>query len=234
MNKTFRNYAIIWAILLAMFNVVAFVTPNEVEGMSKFGGAFWAGYIFITIAFIGQLAVAYYAFRTQENAKKFFYRVPLIAISWSGLILMLVIGSLCMIIPDMPNWLGVIICFVILGFNVIALAKADAAAELVEKVDEKIKNQTFFIRSLTVDAESLLARAKSDVAKAECKKVYEAIRYSDPMSHSALAYTESEITVKFTKLTEAVAAAEDEATAALAEEVVILVGDRNKKCKLLK
>ena len=234
MSKTFRNYTIVWAVMLAMFNVVAFVTPNEVAGISKFDGAFWAGYIFITIAFIGQLAVAYYAFRVQETAQKFFYRVPLVTISWSGLILILVIGSLCMIIPGMPNWLGVIICFTILGFNAIALAKADTAVELVAQVDEKIKNQTFFVRSLTIDAESLLARAKTDLAKAECKKVYEAIRYSDPMSHSALAYTESEITIKFTKLTEAVGAGNDEAVAALAGEVVILVGDRNKKCKLLK
>lgn len=234
MNKTFRNYAIIWAVLLAMFNVIAFVTPNEMAGMTKFGGAFWAGYIFITIAFIGQLAVAYYAFRAQGNAQKFFYRVPLITISWSGLILTLVFGSACMIIPDMPNWLGVIICFLILGFNVISLAKADAAVELVEKADEKIRNQTFFIRSLIVDAEGLLARAKSEAAKAECKKVYEAVRYSDPMSHSALAFAENEITIKFAKLTEAVGASDDEAVATLAEEMVVLVGDRNKKCKLLK
>lgn len=234
MNKTFRSYTIVWAVLLAMFNVVAFVTPNEMAGMTKFGGAFWAGYIFISLAFVGQLAVAYYAFRAQENAQKFFYRVPLITISWTGLILTLVFGSACMIIPDMPNWLGVIICFVILGFNAMSLVKADAAAELVEKADEKIKNQTFFIRSLTVDAESLLARAKSEVAKAECKKVYEAVRYSDPMSHSALAYIESEIAVKFTKLTEAVGEGDDQTITALAEEVVILAEDRNKKCKLMK
>lgn len=234
MKKTFRSYAVIWAVLLAIFNVATFVSPNETATMTKFGGAFWAGYVFVTLAFIGQLAVAYFAFRSQDNAQKFFYRVSLISISWTGLILTLVVGSLCMIIPDMPNWLGVIICFAILGFNVMALAKADAAATLVEQVDEKIKNQTFFIRTLTVDAESLLAHAKTDEAKAQCKKVYEAIRYSDPMSHSALTHTESEITVKFTKLTEAVAAADDEAIAALAEEVIILVGDRNKKCKLLK
>ncbi|MBQ3072556.1 MAG: hypothetical protein IJD20_04610 [Oscillospiraceae bacterium] len=234
MNKTFRNYAIIWAALLAMFNVAAFVSPAEMAGMSKFGGAFWSGYIFITVAFFGQLAVAYYAFRAQENAQKFFYRVPLITVSWTGLILTLVFGSACMIIPNLPNWVGVIVCFVILGFNAIALAKADAAADLVETVDEKIKVQTFFIRSLTVDAESLLARAKSEAAKAACKKVYEAVRYSDPMSHDALTSAESAITLKFSKFSEAVTSDNAELIAASADELVILIGDRNKKCKLLK
>lgn len=46
MKKAFRTYAVIWAIVLAVFNVVCFVTPGEIAGISKFGGAFWAGYIF--------------------------------------------------------------------------------------------------------------------------------------------------------------------------------------------
>lgn len=69
MKKTFRNYIVVWLILLVIFNVVVFVAPNEVAGLSKFGGAFWTGYIFITLAFIGQLVCAYFAFRevTQKN-----------------------------------------------------------------------------------------------------------------------------------------------------------------------
>ena len=50
MKKTFGFFAIIWALFLALFNVIVFVTPNEAGGMTKFGGAFWVGYIFITIA----------------------------------------------------------------------------------------------------------------------------------------------------------------------------------------
>lgn len=233
MNKNFKYYAGVWAILLAIFNIATFVSPNEAAGMNKFGGAFWVGYIFITIAFIGQLAVSFFAFRS-ENMQKFFYKIPLLRISWSGLVLTLIFGTLCMAIPDLPNWVGIILCFAILGFNAISLAKANVAAELVNEIDEKIKVDTFFIKSLTVDADSLMARAKSDAVKAECKKVYEAVRYSDPMSNNALASVESEITVKFAHLTDAVNADDAEKVAELANEVIILVGDRNKKCKLLK
>lgn len=45
---------------------------------------------------------------------------------------------------------------------------------------------------------------------------------------------ESEITVKFAKLSEAVNENNQESVTALATELVILIGDRNKKCKLLK
>lgn len=234
MKRTFRNYTIIWAILLALFNVITFISPNEAEGMTKFGGAFWAGYVLITLAFVGQLAVSYNVFRSQDNAQRFFYRVPLITISWAGLILTVVVGAVCMIIPDLPNWLGAIICLVVLGFNAISLAKADAAAELVTQVDSKIKVQTFFIKDLTVEAEGLVVRATADEIKAECKKVYEAVRYSDPMSNDALSGVESQISIRFAALADSVKSGDAAAVAEAAREVTILLSERNDKCKLLK
>lgn len=41
MKKTFKFYAIIWVICLALFNVISFVTPDEIAGISKFSGSFW-------------------------------------------------------------------------------------------------------------------------------------------------------------------------------------------------
>ena len=75
MNKRFRTYAVIWAILFALVNAICFVAPNELAEANKFVGAFWTGYIFITLAFIGQLACAYIAFKVK-NLKKLFYAPP--------------------------------------------------------------------------------------------------------------------------------------------------------------
>jgi len=233
MKKSFKIYAISWAILLALFNVICFVTPGEAAGMSKFGGAFWAGYIFITIAFIGQLVSAFMAFKA-ENLQKLFYNLPLITISYTGLILTLVFGAICMAIPNLPNWVGIIVCLLILAFTAIAVIKASAAADIVANVDEKVKAQTIFIKSLTVDAGNLLARATTPEAKEACKKVYEAVRYSDPMSNEALKVVEAQITVKFSELAAAVGSDETDKVKAAADELMILVADRNNKCKSLK
>ncbi len=232
MNKKFKYYAIVWAILLAVFNVICFVTPGEAAGMSKFGGAFWAGYIFITIAFIGQLVCAYIALKTDDKTK-LFYNIPIIRISYTGLILTVVFGALCMAIPNLPNWVGIIVCVLVLAFTAIAVIKAKAASDVVENIDKKVKAQTMFVKSLTVDAESLLARAATPEAKDACKKVYEAVRYSDPMSNDALAGVESQITLKFNEFSNAVTGGADN-IGNIADELVILIGDRNKKCKLLK
>lgn len=232
MKKVFGTYAIIWAILLAVFNVICFVTPNEAAGMSKFGGAFWAGYIFITVAFIGQLICAYFAFKA-DSLKKLFYNIPIIRVSYTGLIITIIVGAACMIIPDLPNWVGIIVCMLVLAFTAIAVIKATTASNVVENIDNKVKAQTLYIKSLTVDAESLLARATTPEAKDACKKVFEAVRYSDPMSNDALAGIESQITLKFNELSTAVTG-ETDGIGNLANELVTLIGDRNKKCKLLK
>ena len=230
MKQLFKKYIIIWAVLLVLFNVIAFVAPGWI-GQAKYTASFWIGYIAIMIAFGGQLVCSYFAFQASD-LKKMFYNMSLITVSYTGLILSFIIGGLCMFLSALSGWVGAILCAALLAFTAIAVVKASAAIDVVSGIDEKVK--TFFIRSLTVDAESLVARAKSDAAKAECKKVYEAVRYSDPMSHDALASVESEITVKFAKLTEAVAADQSAQITNLAAELVILIGDRNKKCMLLK
>ena len=233
MKKSFKIYSLIWAICLAVFNVITFVTPNEIGGVSKFSGSFWVGYIFITITFLGQLACAFVAFKA-ENLKKFFYNISLLSISYGGLVTMLVVGSIFMAVPALPEWIAIIICIIILAFNAIAIIKATAAADIVSGIDEKIKAQTFFIKSLSVDAQSLMTSAKSDELRAEAKKVYEAIRYSDPMANAALSDLDAQIEKQFNAFSDAIKVEDSELAKETAATLVEMVERRNQKCKLLK
>ena len=233
MKKGFKLYAICWGILLATFNVICFVTPNQVLGLNKFDGSFWAGYVFITLAYVGQLICAFVAFK-EANIRKFFYKLPLLLVSYAGLVLTIIFGGICMVVPNVPYWAGIIICFIILVFTAIAVVKASAAGELVTNIDEDVKEKTSFIKSLTVDVESVLTCAKSEVVKEECKKVYEAVRFSDPMSNEALSVIEAKITVKVDELSSMVSTDDTEKVKEIADELVLLVADRNKKCKALK
>lgn len=56
----------------------------------------------------------------------------------------------------------------------------------------------------------------------------------DPMSSDALASVESEITIKLAELSTAVAEDNSDGASMLACELIILIGNRNKTCKLLK
>ena len=233
MKKTFNYYSICWLISLVVFNVIAFVTPNEITGVSKFTGSFWSGYIFITLAFIGQLGCAYKAFQA-ENLKKLFYNIPLISVSYTGLVVMLVVGAICMAVPFIPYWVGIIACLLVLAVSAISVIKATVAADVVSQIDEKIKVQTQFIKLLAADAEHLMSISKTNELKAEAKKVYEAIRYSDPMSSDALSNIEGQIQSEFEFFTQAVKSEDLELAKSVANGLLNLIDGRNKKCKVLK
>lgn len=233
MKKIFGFFAATWAICLALFNVIIFVTPNEVAGMSKFGGAFWVGYIFITIAFLGQLVCAFFAFK-PDSAQKVFYNIPLVTISYAGLIAMLVVGTACMAIPNMPNWIGIVVCLLVLSFSTIAVLKASYAATVVSDIDERVKAKTYFIKLLTVDAEHLVSIAQTADAQTLAKKVHEAIRYSDPMSDATLVEIEEKIQKSFSAFENAMNSGDIELASATANDMLALIDTRNKKCKLLK
>ena len=231
-NNLFKKYLIAWAVLIILLNVIVFAVPNEIAGGSKFDGAFWSGYALIMLTLIGQLVCANLAMKT-DSAEKFCVNLPLITLSYTTLILSIIAGAACMAIPNVPNWVGIIVCALLLGLTAIAVIEASAAADLVQETGKRVKEQTVFIKLLTADAESLLAKAQTDEAKKAAKKVYETVRYSDPMSVEALAGLESQITLKFHEFETAVTEG-SESAAKLADELVVLVEERNKKCKVLK
>ncbi len=226
MKKTFRSYGVVWAICFTFFNAVVFLIPQERAGN------FWLGYGFITVAFLGQFICTRIAFKA-ENAQKFFYRFPLLSLSFIGTLCMLGVGGLTMAIPAVPVWLGAIGCLAVLAFTAIAVVSASAAGDAVGAMDETIKVKTLFIKTLTADAHILQSKATTDDGKTIARKVYEAVRYSDPTSHTALQSIEAQITIQFKKFETAVCGNADDATT-LGEQLIILIEDRNTKCRLYK
>ena len=225
MKRTFRSYLAIWFLALAIFNLTAFLIPHTYDSN------FFVGYIFITLAFLGQLLCAHITFKA-ENLQHLFYKIPLTSVSISGTIVMLVSGTLTMAVPGFPDWLGIILCFAVLGFTAMGVIGAGEADKAVEQIDQKIKADTFFIQMLSADAEGLMTQASPDLQPA-AKKVWEALRYSDPMSKPALTAAEAQINLKFAEFRTAVLA-ENEKAMALSQELLFLIEDRNRKCKILK
>ena len=228
MKKTFGVYGLIWALCLAVFNLIVFIIPGLVNS-----DGFWVGYIFITITFIIQLASAYVTFK-ESNLQKTFYNIPLISVSYTSLIAMLAVGGICMGVEAIPNWLAVILCVLVLVANIIAIIKAGAAASIVSSIDEKVKEKTLLFKSLAIDAESLISEAGSDELREKAKSVFEAIKYSDPMSSPQLSESEKEIEGLFTAFSSAVKSGNSLLADESAKALLVSVEKRNMKCKLLK
>ena len=198
MNKNFKYYVAVWAILFVMFNAIVFIVTDNTIGLSSTGSSFWVAYVCIICSFVAQLICAKTAF--SGDSKKLFYGIPLIQVSNFGLIMMTVVGTAIMAINSIPSWIGAVICILISGFDAIAIVKAKAVSDIVSSRDEDIRNKTAFIREMTAEAEMLYKNASTPEEKRELKKLYEAFRFSDSVSNSGLSDIEEEIRNQFSNL----------------------------------
>jgi hypothetical protein len=227
MTRNTVSALIIFAVALVVFNVVAFALPFVHEAL------FWVGYGFTLFAIPFSAGAALYAMG-REGLKSKFYGLPLLYVAWAYLIAQLVVGFICMAIPVIPLWAALVVSVLLLGAAAIGLVAIDAGREVIEQIDKKVAEKVFYIKSLQVDVEMLAPRATDTTLVKALKELAEAIRYSDPMSSPQLAVLENRLEVKVAQLGEAVGAGDSAGAQALADELSLLLAERNRKCKLLK
>ena len=229
MKKARGFYAIIWTICLISYNLIVFIVPNDnVESVT-----FWIGYFLIGFALLGNLICSLIALSVKSNAKVF-YNIPLISISVVGIVIASIAGGIFMHVPGIASWIGVLVAYLTIVIVTIAALIAKSAADVVESIDEKIKVKTSFIKDLTVDAEFLMKSTKSPEIKEYVKNVYEALRFSDPMSSEKLANEEQRIQQQFELLSDTVLTNDADRARVVSEYLLNLIEYRNKKCRLTK
>lgn len=189
----------------------------------------------ILIAFVGTaIAVAFVLSLKVDTKEKMFLTVSQFRTAYIVTILSLILSGIYLFVAIVFDWMVYIGVVLVYGLAVISIIKAKTAVSAVAGIDEKIKVQTFFIKSLTVDAEHLMNTAKTSELKTLTKKVYEAVRYSDPMSNAVLVEVEDKIQNDFVDFENAVNGEDFELASSTADELLSLIDIRNKKCKLLK
>ena len=234
MKKSVKYYLICWAVLVALFNVVCFVIPDSIVGVSKFTGSFWVEYAFMMATFIAHLVFMCVCFSAKDKETKVL-NMPLIALSIIELFVMLIAGALCMLIPALPYWVGVIVCCAVLAFSVISLVTAKGVGENTSQANINLNRKTDNYRNMVDAADMLLKRATSAEEKALAQKVYDAVRYADAASSPETAADEAAILDEIGALTLAFANREDfAATEQRANELLLLIAQRNNKCKAAK
>jgi hypothetical protein len=230
MKQALRNRWMTLAVILiviAVYNVIVFTIPFTR------GGNFWTGYTFSMAALLLTAVVEFFFFE-RADLKSRFYGWPLRTVAWRYLITQLIVGILEMSLTVIPYRYEIALNTILLGACLIGLIAVSAAKEEIERIDEKIKDKVFYIKSLQADVEGLIDRITDEATKKTLKDLADIIRYSDPMSSPQLAEIENRIDVKVAALGEAVANNTSEAITALCAELQQLFAERNRKCKLLK
>ena len=215
------GYAVL-GIVFVLFNVIAFAIPTVKTG------TFWIAYAFSVVAFASQIGIWKVALGKEDTLKSKFLGFPVVHIGIVYLIVQTVVFAVFMAVPTLPAWSAIVVCTLVLGIFAICMISAEAGRGEIERIETKVKQKVFYIKSLQVDVE-LLVNSESDGAiKKALQKLAEKIRFSDPMSLPELETIEKEIADK----TNTLKTAADKLT--VIAEIDALLAERNAKIKILK
>ena len=234
MKKNFKYFSITWIVGFVLFNAITFLIPNQVFGVTRFDkGVFWIAYVLITLSFIAQLVTAYKFIQDDSNDKRFL-NIPLLKTGYVAIIVCIIVGLVFLIFPVLPAWVGAIVSLLVAGYFVIACVKAYTVANVVADIDVKIKNSTSFVKEALIESANIITRATTEEIKVECQKVYDAFRFSDCVSKDSLKEIENEISNCLTKLKCAVENENITETQFTSKKLLILIKERNMRCKASK
>ena len=222
MKKNSTKGYVILGILLVVVSVIAFSVPVQKTT------AFWIAYAFTAIVISAQIIIWNVAFGRDDTLKSKFLGLPVLNIGVVYLIVQLAAFAIYLFNPTLPTWSAAVVCVALGGISSVCMISADVGRNEIERVEDKVQEKTFYIRSLQADVE-LLANAEPDTeVKAELLRLAENIRFSDPMSHERLADLENQITDKVAELKSSTE------RATVINDLNSLLDERSRKCKILK
>lgn len=160
--------------------------------------------------------------------------MPLIIISYFELIIMIIIGIGCMVLPVISNWLGIILCYTIMVVSVLIFVSAKVIGENTSKANTNLNTKVFQMREITNQASELISMAKDDETKTLMQKIFDAIRYSDPISTEETYSEEIEMIKLLAEIKVMIESSKCEEIKNKSDELIRLIDKRNNKCISLK
>lgn len=185
-KKSWIMTAVIYAIIFAVFNLLVFVIANEKNGV------FWMSYAFMCIAFIVQIASMLLALRSLET-ETVFMGIPLASLSLYYFFAAIFVGAVFMFFQNAPFELALVLQILILAIYVVIAIMALMSRNVVQDVNDNLKENVEAIKTLVVDVDVFIPQVNDPALKKSLKKLSETIKYSDPMSNAAVADIEEQI-----------------------------------------
>ena len=185
-KKSWIMTAIIYAIVFAVFNLLVFVIAKEKNGV------FWMSYAFMCLAFVIQIVSMLLALRTLET-ETVFMGIPLASLSLYYFFAAIFVGAVFMFFQNAPFKLALVLQVLVLAVYVIVAILALMSRDVVQDVNDNLKENVASIKTLTVDVDVFIPQVNDPALKKALKKLSETIKYSDPMSNAAVADIEDQI-----------------------------------------
>lgn len=229
MKKSTVRWWLIWAVLMVVYNVIAFLIPFPKTPV------FFVSWAFTLIAIIAQVYVIRTAFGREETVKSKLYGFPIAKIGVIYLLIQLALGLVFMALGAMaPIWLPLVLYVVLLGVAIVGFIATDAVRDEVERQDVKIEKDTSYMRNLQIKVMALPNLVSDLQLRSELSVLADSFRFSDPTSSAALQDVETELSACVDALTYAVDGNESEAIRTCLKKTMSALERRNALCKQMK
>lgn len=225
MKKNMIRGILVAAIVLVLYNVIAFAIPFAHTA------TFWISYVFTMAAFFVVAASVYLAFGRNGDAKSKFYGFPIARIGVIYGVVQLVISLLAMALAALiPWWLPLALYVVGIGAAALGLIGMDSVVEGIQEQDVKLKKDVSLMRTLQAKVSQIASQTDDDAIKA----LAEEFRYSDPVSNPGIADAEADLAAAVNEMQAAFVDGDNEVLAQLCRKASALLAERNRLCKLNK
>lgn len=232
MTKRNKQAIAVIAIVLLVFSIAVFIIPF------RKGSTFWIAYTAELLAAALQFPVFKLAYGNAEDLKSKVLGFPIFRVGYIYLavqtIASIVLFTLGGFFKHFPAWISVIICLIILAAAIICSIVTDIARDEVEKIEAIQKKDTEFIKLMRVKSQNLVNENKNESISAMLGELSEKFRYSDPVSSSATAQSETKIDIMFGELEAAVSCGDETKSKVICEKLNAAIDSRNNICKLNK
>lgn len=215
-------------IVLALFNVIAFTIPFT-KTMT-----FWVGYGFAIVSTILLFFVCFSVNSAEKELKSRFLGLPIIYIATCYMVAQSVASLIFMAFSDIQTWVSAVLSAIFLCAALLGTIASGSATDEIKQIDNYVLQKVFYIKSLSANMELLISQCTDPQLKKELNNVYEAIKYSDPMSHPSLADLEYQIKVECSNLENAFTNGQADNVKTLCQKILAMVQQRNQQCRLLK
>lgn len=231
MKKNSARWWVIWAVVVAVYNVIVFAVPFPKNAV------FFVSWVFSLIAIAAQVYVIRTAFYKGESTTSKFYGFPIAKLGVLYLIVQLALGLMFMALGfalTIPLWVPLVLYIVLLGAAAVGLISTEATRDEIVQQDKKLKKDVSCMRTLQSKVMAMVPLAKDASVRIALEKFAEDIRFSDPVSSAELEAAESDLSTCVDDLQQAVLDNDQEAALSLEKRAEMLLAERNRLCKLEK
>lgn len=220
--------ALIYFVIFAAYNLIVFMV------FKNFNNVFWVSYGFMLAAFVLHIACVFFISK-NISVETVFFGIPLFSFSVYFVCAELFCSLVFMIFKAMVSVkLAILVQALLLCVFIVIAVISIMTRDTVQNVSNKIKENVNFIKGINIDVEMLMQRSTNGDVTGALKKLSETIKYSDPMTNSAVAAQEQMIMQYMAELRNTFDAGDMVRAKELCEKIELLFIERNKKLILSK